>query len=68
VETERFKVFSYDELMKRDKVSLDISYLWDDLIEKFAGHALKATQYYSNHVELGSLPQLRLYTTMLRII
>jgi hypothetical protein len=50
VETERFKVFSYDELMKRDKVSLDISYLWDDLIEKFAGHALKATQYYSNHV------------------
>ena len=32
-ETERFKVFSYDELMQRDKVSLDIFWLKDDSIE-----------------------------------
>ncbi len=29
-ETERFKAFSYDELMKRDKVSFDIFWLKDD--------------------------------------
>ncbi|MGD1041497.1 MAG: class I SAM-dependent DNA methyltransferase [Sedimentisphaerales bacterium] len=32
-ETERFKVFSYDELMQRDKVSLDIFWLKDESIE-----------------------------------
>ncbi len=31
---ERFKVFSYDELIKRDKVSLDIFWLRDKSLEK----------------------------------
>jgi len=32
-ETERFKVYSYDELKKRDKFSLDIFWLKDDSLE-----------------------------------
>jgi len=32
-ETEQFKAFSYDELMKRDKVSLDIFWLKDESME-----------------------------------
>jgi type I restriction enzyme M protein len=32
-ETERFKVFSYDDLMQRDKVSLDIFWLKDESLE-----------------------------------
>ena len=32
-ETEQFKVFSYDDLLKRDKVSLDIFWLKDDSLE-----------------------------------
>lgn len=32
-ETERFKVFTYDELMQRDKTSLDIFWLKDESIE-----------------------------------
>ena len=32
-ETERFKVFAYDELMQRDKVSLDIFWLKDESLE-----------------------------------
>lgn len=32
-ETERFKAFSYDDLMQRDKVSLDIFWLRDESIE-----------------------------------
>ena len=32
-ETERFKAFSYDDLMQRDKVSLDIFWLKDDSLE-----------------------------------
>jgi len=32
-ETERFKVFAYDDLMKRDKVNLDIFWLKDDSLE-----------------------------------
>lgn len=35
-ETERFKVFSYDELMQRDKVSLDIFWLKDESLEDSA--------------------------------
>ena len=35
-ETDRFKVFSYDELLKRDKVSLDIFWLKDDSLEDSA--------------------------------
>ena len=35
-ETERFKVFTYDELMKRDKVSLDIFWLRDESLEDSA--------------------------------
>jgi len=31
-----------------------ISYVWDDLIERFACHALNATQYYTNHIELSN--------------
>jgi hypothetical protein len=31
----------------------EISYLWDDLIERFSHHALNATQYFSNHIELS---------------
>jgi type I restriction enzyme M protein len=33
VETERFKRFSYDELIQRDKVSLDLVWLRDDSLE-----------------------------------
>ena len=32
-ETERFKAFAYDELMQRDKVSLDIFWLKDESLE-----------------------------------
>jgi hypothetical protein len=32
-----------------------ISYVWDDLIERFANHALNATQYYSNCLELSNI-------------
>ncbi len=32
-ETERFKAFTYEELMKRDKVSMDILWLKDDSLE-----------------------------------
>lgn len=32
-ESERFKVFAYDDLMKRDKVNLDIFWLKDDSLE-----------------------------------
>ena len=32
-ETERFKAFTYEELMKRDKVSMDIFWLKDDSLE-----------------------------------
>jgi type I restriction enzyme M protein len=35
-ETERFKVFAYDELMQRDKVSLDIFWLKDESLEDSA--------------------------------
>jgi type I restriction enzyme M protein len=35
-ETERFKVFGYDDLMQRDKVSLDIFWLKDESIEDSA--------------------------------
>ena len=35
-ETDRFKCFSYDELMQRDKVSLDIFWLKDDSLEDSA--------------------------------
>ena len=35
-ETERFRPFSYDELIKRDKLSLDIFWLKDDSIEDSA--------------------------------
>jgi len=33
VETERFRAFSYDELIARDKVNLDITWLRDDSLE-----------------------------------
>ncbi len=32
-ETERFKCFSYDDLLKKDKASLDIFWLRDDSLE-----------------------------------
>lgn len=32
-ETERFRAFSYDELMQRDKVSLDIFWLRDESLD-----------------------------------
>jgi type I restriction enzyme M protein len=35
-ETERFKSFTYDELIKRDKVNLDIFWLKDDALEESA--------------------------------
>jgi type I restriction enzyme M protein len=35
-ETDRFKMFTYDDIMKRDKVSLDIFWLKDDSIEDSA--------------------------------
>jgi type I restriction enzyme M protein len=35
-ETERFKAFAYDELIKRDKVNLDIFWLKDDALEDSA--------------------------------
>ncbi|TAL43541.1 MAG: SAM-dependent DNA methyltransferase, partial [Salinibacterium sp.] len=36
VESERFKSFTYDELIKRDKVNLDIFWLKDDALEDSA--------------------------------
>ncbi len=36
VETERFKTFTYDEIIKRDKTSLDIFWLKDDSVEDSA--------------------------------
>ena len=33
-ETERFKSFTYDELLKRDKVNLDIFWLRDESLEE----------------------------------
>ena len=33
VEAERFKEFTYDELLARDKVNLDITWLRDDTLE-----------------------------------
>ena len=35
-ETERFKSFAYDDLLKRDKVNLDIFWLKDDALEESA--------------------------------
>ena len=35
-ETERFKAFTYDDLLKRDKVNLDIFWLKDDALEESA--------------------------------
>lgn len=35
-ETERFRPFSYDEIVKRDKLSLDIFWLKDDSLEDSA--------------------------------
>ncbi len=35
-ESERFKSFSYDELIKRDKINLDIFWLKDDALEESA--------------------------------
>jgi type I restriction enzyme M protein len=35
-ETERFKVFPYEDLLKRDKVSLDIFWLKDESLEDSA--------------------------------
>ena len=32
-ESERFKVFSYDELMQRDKANLDITWIRDESLE-----------------------------------
>jgi hypothetical protein len=31
----------------------EISYAWDSLIERFGYHALNATQYFTNHLELS---------------
>ena len=36
IESERFKSFTYDELMRRDKVNLDIFWLKDDALEESA--------------------------------
>jgi hypothetical protein len=36
VETDRFKPFTYDDLVKRDKVNLDIFWLKDDALEESA--------------------------------
>ena len=36
VETERFKSFTYDELLKRDKVNLDVFWLKDEALEESA--------------------------------
>src|SRR5215813_12129046 len=36
VETERFKSFTYEELLKRDKVNLDIFWLKDEALEEGA--------------------------------
>jgi hypothetical protein len=38
------------EQLRQDRVS----YIWDDLIERFAQHALNATQYYTNHTDLSN--------------
>ncbi len=33
----------------------EISYSWDNLIERFSIHALNATQYFTNHLELSGI-------------
>lgn len=33
----------------------EISYSWDNLIERFSLHALNATQYFTNHIELSGI-------------
>ena len=38
-ESERFRSFSYDELLKRDKVSLDLFWLRDESLESADGLA-----------------------------
>ncbi len=38
-ETEKFHVFSYDDLMKRDKVSMDLFWLRDESLEDASGLA-----------------------------
>jgi type I restriction enzyme M protein len=38
-ETERFRSFTYDELMKRDKVNLDIFWLKDDSLDDSGYHS-----------------------------
>lgn len=35
VESERFKAFTYDELMARDKANLDLTWLRDESLEDF---------------------------------
>jgi type I restriction enzyme M protein len=35
-ESERFKAFDYDDLIKRDKINLDIFWLKDDALEESA--------------------------------
>jgi len=45
----------------------EISYGWDNLIERFSYHALNATQYFTNHLELAKTELgLRLMAAELR--
>lgn len=44
-----------DSPERKEQIRQDsVSYLWDDLIRKFAHHALNATQYYTDHIELST--------------
>lgn len=46
--------FSNQPERKKQLEDNKASYIWDDLIERFAHHALNATQYYTNHIELSN--------------
>ena len=44
-----------DQPERKEQLQHDrVSYLWDDLIERFSQHALNATQYYTNSTELSN--------------
>ena len=45
--------FRTSQMRKNQLVANKISYGWDELIERFSYHALNATQYYTNHLELS---------------
>ena len=61
-ETERFRVFAYEELMQRDKVNLDIFWLRDDSLEDSAN--LPAPDVLAREIAENLESALDQFTTM----